>query len=139
MIVCDAGPLIAAAVDADPDHHACVELFTGLRLANRELLVPSVVVAEVAFMIQKYGSPEHEALFVDSLADGDFIVVDATSGDYRRAAELMRQYADFPLGVADAIVLALAESLDIVEVATLDHRHFQNVRVRHAEYLTLLP
>jgi predicted nucleic acid-binding protein len=131
--------LIAAAVATDPDHHECVELFTGLRLANRELLVPSVVVAEAAFMIQKYGSPEHEALFVDSLANGDFVVVDASPEDYRRSAELMRQYADFPLGVADATVLALAERLGVVEVATLDHRHFENVRVRHVEYLTLLP
>jgi predicted nucleic acid-binding protein len=139
MILCDAGPLIAAAVETDLDHHACVELFTGLRLANRELLVPSVVVAEAAFMIQKYGSPEHEALFVDSLANGDFVVIEASPGDYRRAAELMRQYAGFPLGAADATVLALAESLGVIEVATLDRRHFESVRLRHAEYLTLLP
>lgn len=46
MILCDSGPLFAAADLKDADHHACVELFTGLRLARRRLLVPATVVAE---------------------------------------------------------------------------------------------
>lgn len=97
------------------------------------------MVAEAGFLIQKYGSPEDEALFIDALATEDFIAVEALPEDYRRAAELMRQYADFPLGVTDAVVLALAEGRGITEIATLDHRHFTSVRVRHADYLTLLP
>jgi len=44
--------------------------------------------------------------------------------DLRRMAELMRQYEDFPLGVADASVIALAERLELTEVATLDSRTF---------------
>jgi uncharacterized protein len=47
MILCDTGPLVAAALRQDPDHHACVELFTGLRLARGRLLVPPTVTAEV--------------------------------------------------------------------------------------------
>lgn len=47
MIVCDTGPLVAAALSNDDDHHACVELLTGLRLAERQVLVPATVVAEV--------------------------------------------------------------------------------------------
>jgi hypothetical protein len=37
------------------------------------------------------------------------------------------------------LVVALAERLDVVEVATLDHRHFRIVRPRHAKAFTLLP
>jgi hypothetical protein len=36
-------------------------------------------------------------------------------------------------------VIALAERLDIAEVATLDMRHFAVVRPRHVQALTLLP
>jgi hypothetical protein len=32
VILCDTGPLVAAALAGDDDHHACVELFTGLHL-----------------------------------------------------------------------------------------------------------
>lgn len=54
-------------------------------------------------------------------------------------AELMRQYADFPLGVTDASVIAAAERLRATEVATLDQRHFHAVRPAHVTALKLLP
>lgn len=54
-------------------------------------------------------------------------------------AELVEQYADLPLGTTDASVIALAERLNITEVATLDRRHFTVVRPRHVEALILLP
>jgi hypothetical protein len=47
MIVCDTGPLVAAALSDDDDHRACVELLTGLHLANRAVLVPAPVVPQV--------------------------------------------------------------------------------------------
>ena len=62
---------------------------------------------------------------------GDFEPVDLQSQDYRRAAELVQTYADLPLGTTDATVIALAERLDVDEVATLDRRHFTVVRPCH--------
>lgn len=55
MILCDSGPLIAAAIHDDDDHEACTDLFAGLRLAQRRLLVPATVVAEVGYMIESLG------------------------------------------------------------------------------------
>lgn len=52
---------------------------------------------------------------------------------------MVETYRDFPLGTADASVIAIAERLNVTEVATLGQRHFPNVRPRHADYLTLLP
>jgi hypothetical protein len=72
VIVCDTGPLVAAALAKDPDHHRCVEMFTGLHLAGRQLLVPAVVVAEVGYLLAKYAGAHAEAVFLRSLADGDF-------------------------------------------------------------------
>jgi hypothetical protein len=40
-------------------------------------------------------------------------------------ADLVRQYADFPLGTADASVIAVAERLGATHIATIDHRHFR--------------
>ena len=40
-------------------------------------------------------------------------------------AELLHKYAWFPLGIADASVVAAAERLELAEVATLDNRHFR--------------
>jgi uncharacterized protein len=139
VIVCDTGPLVAAALSKDPDHHRCVELFTGLHLAQRELLVPAPVVAETCYLIARYANAHAEAMFLRSLAEGDFTPVDLTRVDYLRMSELVERYADLPLGTTDAAVLALAERLAVSEVATLDLRHFTVVRPRHVEALTLLP
>lgn len=139
MILCDTGPLVAAALVGDDDHHACVELFTGLHLARRRLLVPATVVAEVGYLLAREAGAIVESMFLTALADGDFEPVDLTAEDYRRAAELVTTYADFPLGTTDASVIALAERLGVTEVATLDRRHFAVVRPRHTGAFLLLP
>jgi predicted nucleic acid-binding protein len=139
VIVCDTAPLVAAALYRDPDHHRCVELFTGLRLANRQMVLPAPIVAEVGYLLGTRAGAQVEANFLRALSDGDFVPVELTTADYARMAELVEQYADLPLGTSDASVIVLAERLDIDEVATLDHRHFTVVRPRHVKALTLLP
>ena len=68
--------------------------------------------------------------------------IKATPHDYRRMAELLTTYASLRLQAVDACVVALAERLDLREVATLDRRDFQVVAPRHlpkGQRLTLLP
>jgi uncharacterized protein len=139
VILCDTGPIVAAALVGDDDHHACVELFTGMHLAKRPLLVPGTVVAEVGYLLAREAGARVEALFLTALADGDFQLIDLRAEDYRRSAALVETYADLPLSTTDATVIALAERLGISEVATLDRRHFSVVQPRHVPALTLLP
>lgn len=54
-------------------------------------------------------------------------------------SDLVEMYANLPLGAADASVIAVAERLELAEVATLDRRHFTVVRPRHVNAFTLLP
>jgi uncharacterized protein len=51
----------------------------------------------------------------------------------------VRTYGDLPLGTTDATVIAIAERLHAVEIATLDRRHFTVVRPAHASAFALLP
>lgn len=139
MLICDTGPLVAAALSRDPDHHACVELFTGMHLARRDMVLPAPVVAEVGYLLGSRAGSAAESTFLRSLATGDFRTIELTTGDYARMADLVETYADMPLGTTDAAVVALAERLDVKEVATLDRRHFTVVRTRRETALTLLP
>jgi predicted nucleic acid-binding protein len=139
VIVCDTGPLVAAALYKDANHHQCVELFTGMHLANRAMLVPAPIVAEVGYLLGTRAGARAEAGFLRAIADGDFVPVELTEADYRRVAELVEQYANLPLGTSDASVVAIAERERITEIATLDHRHFTVLRPRHVSAFTLLP
>ncbi len=96
MIVCDTGPLVAAALSNDPDHKACVELFTALHAARRELLLPATVIAEVGYLLAREAGACVESLFLRSLADGDFTPVDLTSAGFARMADLVNTYSGIP-------------------------------------------
>jgi uncharacterized protein len=139
VIVCDTGPLVAAALSNDADHAACVRLFNDMHAAGRHLLVPATVAAEVGYLLAGEAGARVESLFLRSLAEGDIAAVDLTAADYARMAELVDTYGDLPLGTTDASVIAVAERLKLTEVATLDRRHFTVVRPGHTNSLTLLP
>jgi hypothetical protein len=89
VIVCDTGPLVAAALSNDRNHAACVALFNKLHHERRELLVPATVVAEVGYLLAREAGVHLEALFLRSLAEGDFTPVELAAGDFSRMAELV--------------------------------------------------
>ena len=136
MIVCDTGPLVAA-VDADDHHHdECLEL---LETVEGPLIVPVTVAVEVCQLVERVRGAAAEAAFLRSLVGGDLVLEPIGPGDLARAAELVDTYADLPLGMVDASVVAVAERLRITELATLDRRHFSVVRPTHAAAFTLVP
>jgi len=75
------------------------------------------------------------AAFLSDCQSGGFRLV-WQEADIPRIQELMRKYADLPLGFADAAVIALAEG-GSGRVTTTDRRHFTVVRT--IKLLELLP
>ncbi len=136
MIVVDTGPLVALADRDDADHATCVRWFDEVTVP---LLVPSLVVTEVCYLLSQTCGPKVEAAFVRSLIKEPFHLVPLQASDFRRAAELAEQYADMPIGVVGAYVVAIAERLRVTTVATLDRRHFSIVRTRNGAALNLVP
>lgn len=136
MLVVDAGPLVAAAATRDRNHERCVIL---LSQAQPPLIVPALVVTEVAYFLgDRIGLPAEQAL-ARSFREGELLVEPVEPSDWGRIAELLEIYADLPLGIVDASVVAACERLGVETLATLDRRHFSVVRPRHRETLTLLP
>jgi predicted nucleic acid-binding protein len=136
MILVDTGPLVAAANRTDAHHEASV---AALSAARPPRLVPGLVIAEVSYLLARDAGSTVEAEFLRSFTTGFLTLADLTAADLNRSAELVEQYSDLPLGATDACLVALAERLGIVELATLDRRHFNVVRPRHVETLTLIP
>ncbi len=142
MILCDTGPLVAAFNAVDSDHVRCAEFLRG---NWSRLVVPSLAVTEICHLLadpQRRGRPGLAAEFCAAIAEDELRVIEATPYDYRRMAELLATYASLRLQVVDACVIALAERLDVREVASLDRRDFLVVaprRLRKGERLTLLP
>lgn len=132
--IVDTGPLVALLNSNDTHHIRCVDFFASL---TGTPLLPTTVMVEVCWLLEN--EPAVEAEFLDSVAAGTFKLLPITRADLTRMGELVRQYADFPLGAVDASVVALAERFKLREIITLDHRHFRVVRPRHIPAFTLLP
>ncbi|HEV2108284.1 MAG TPA: hypothetical protein VGR16_08480 [Thermomicrobiales bacterium] len=67
-VVVDTGPLVAVAIEDDPDHALCLEV---LIRNDLHLVIPIFVVAEAAYLIGKRLDPTAEAAFSMSMADLD--------------------------------------------------------------------
>jgi predicted nucleic acid-binding protein len=134
VVVADTGPLFAAADQSDPDHGASV---AQLARADLRVVIPAPVATEAAQMVGRRLGPMAEGKFHRALATQE--VEPPSPDDYVRIAELVEQYADFPLGGVDASVIALAERLDTALILTLDRRHFAAVKPAHCDSLELLP
>ncbi|MHB1536788.1 MAG: type II toxin-antitoxin system VapC family toxin [Acidimicrobiales bacterium] len=135
-LVVDAGPLYAY-VDADDAHHtAALEL---LETHAGPLIVPTLVITEVAYLLATRLGTDPEVRFLGDLAGGSFTVEPVAPADWLRIAELVVRYRDLPIGTVDASVVTTAERLGIKEIATVDRRHFTVVRPAHVDAFTLLP
>jgi uncharacterized protein len=134
LAVVDSGPLLAAANKADPDHSPCIE---ALRDPAYRLVIPALCVAEVSYFLGRRSGPETEARFLRALADFD--VRGPAPEEWTRIAQLVAEYADFPLGGTDASVISLAERLGTDLLITLDRRHFGAVRPEHCERFRIIP
>lgn len=136
MLIVDTGPFVAVTDVDDPDHGACDEL---LATAPGPIVTTALVIAEAGFLIDRQVGAHAEAALVADIVEGRIVVESLTAADWQRILELVRTYADMPLGVADASLVALAERHRVDCIATLDHRHFRVVRPAHVPAFTLVP
>jgi uncharacterized protein len=102
-----------------------------------ELVIPTLVVAELSYLIGRRLGPAADARFLRALER--LHVEEPASEDWLRIAELVEQYANFPLGGTDASLVVLAERLETDLVITLDRRHLGAIRPRHCSAFRLLP
>jgi uncharacterized protein len=103
------------------------------------VLVPVLVVTEVAHLLGTRVGAETEVRFLGDLAAGELVPEQVAPADWLRIAELVAAYHDLPLGTVDASVVAVCERLGARRIATLDPRHFSIVRPAHIAALDLVP
>jgi uncharacterized protein len=119
VIVLDTSGLFAALAIDDQHHSAAAAVLDDDR---GPFVIPAGILAEVGYMIEtKLGAPVLDA-FLDDLIAGAFSF-DCGEADLGRIRELVSRYADMPLGLADASVIACAERT-MGRILTFDRRDF---------------
>lgn len=135
-VVADTGALYALVDTSDAWHSRVI---TWWRSNSSAIVVPITVLPEICYLLQTRIGPAAELAFVQAVAEEEFTMESVEPEDLVRAASLIHEYADLPLGLVDASIVAVAERLDTRDILTTDRRHFSVVRPRHARSFTLLP
>lgn len=135
-LVLDTGVIYAALDTNDLDHQACADLVTATK---EQLVVPATVLVEVDYWLRKAGALRVWMDLCQDIYDGAYSIWPIDRDVLLRAAEVQVEYADQPIGLVDASVLAVCEVLGEDKVATLDARHFTVLRASDGRALTLLP
>lgn len=111
----DAGPLVALFDQRDPYHQTALEF-----LQNFEGEFVSTVAAITATAYLLDFSTAAQTDFIRWIAAGAVELIHLDADDLERIAELIAQYADWPMDFTDATLVAICERLDIRQIATLD-------------------
>ncbi len=104
---------------------------------ERGLILPAPVIPEVDHLLgHRLGAAARHA-FYEGITEGHYLVADLPRQAYPRVAAINQQFQDLDLGFVDAAIVALAESLKVLRIATTDRRHFVPLAARFS--LHLLP
>jgi predicted nucleic acid-binding protein len=130
----DAGPLVAL-IDADePDHERCRETLDQIRLP---LVTTWPAFTEAMYLLGRTGWHGQKALWQLVLRE-DLIVATPSATANARAARLMETYADRPMNLADATLVALAEERETTRIFTLDAA-FHTYRIKGRRRFEVVP
>ncbi len=135
-IIIDAGALYAQA-DADEPSHAAVAGI--LRRERAELVTSELAVAEADYLILDRLGVDVELAFLEDLWAGTFAVECLAREELRQAHELVGQYRDLRVGVADASLVVLADRYRTTRILSLNERHFRAITPLAGGAFTILP
>lgn len=121
MILLDTSGLLAA-LDSSQNQH--VKAAAALRQASAPRLLSPFVLAELDYLLATRVGADAQHALLDEVARGAYRLEPFTSEDVASAATILSRYRDLDIGLADASIVVLAERHGVLDVLTLDHRHF---------------
>jgi uncharacterized protein len=135
LILCDTSPLIALIDRADRNHLRCKNV---LPILSKPLITTWPCLSEAMYNLGKYGGwPAQKALW-NLLQARVLILHNSTEKEQTRMQQLMAQYHDRPMDLADASLVVCAEMLNQKRIFTLDS-DFYIYRFLNSEAFEVLP
>jgi len=135
MILTDTGPLVAL-LDADDRHHQrCFA--ASKRLPPEPLLTTWPCFTEAIYLLGTVGGYTYQANLWRLYTGGRLRLHASSPGEIERMRNLMETYQDTPMDLADASLVAVAESLNLQQIFSLDS-HFYIYRLLNGSILQVV-
>lgn len=114
----DTGPLVALLDKDDNLHTSCVE--AAKRLPKEPMLTTWPCLTEAMYLLGTTGGYRYQAKLWAVRSSGALTLHEATAEEIARMSVLMEKYKDTPMDLADASLVAAAESLGLKRIFTID-------------------
>lgn len=118
MILTDTGPLVALLDTDDPNHQVCLTI--AQRLPAQPLLTTWPCFTEAMYLLGAVGGYHYQQELWRLWSDGKLLLHNLTNAEQARMITLMAKYYDTPMDLADASLVAVAESQQFIDVFSLD-------------------
>ena len=118
MTLTDAVALVALLDVRDSYHFDALNALD--RLSNEVMLTTMACLTEAMYLLFNQGGYAYQAELWNLRANGQLALHICTQNELDRMAVLMEQYNDTPMSLADASLIATAESLELRSVFTFD-------------------
>jgi uncharacterized protein len=105
-LICDTSGVVALYDADDAQHLACAAV---VEWEPGALLLPVILLAEIDYLLRLRLGSDAALEFIEAVERGDFTLVPLTAPDVARCRELVAQYRDLEIGLADATIVAAAE------------------------------
>ena len=135
MALIDTGPLVALIDPQDARHRAATR---ALRDEPGRVVTTWAVITEALYLLGRGRDPWYgQQPLVERIGLGGIVVDDFTVDLGARSLALMKTYADVPMSLADASLVALAEQRRDLRIVTFDS-DFRVYRTSDGQPLVLL-
>ena len=108
MTLTDTGPIVALLDTDDPNHEIC--LAAAEILPRGPMLTTWPCFTEAMYLLGEAGGYRYQATFWGLYSEGKLLLHELTSAEMNLMASLMEKYRDAPMDLADASLVAVAES-----------------------------
>ena len=135
MTLVDAGPLVALIDSDETDHELCVSALGSLQLP---LVTTWAAFTEAMYLLGRAGAWTGQKALWKLISNGDLEIAEQPAEALPRIAKLMERYADRPMDLADATLVALAEERNTKRIFTLD-ADFSIYRLHGRGHFELIP
>jgi len=125
VTLCDTGPLVALVDDTDDEHARCVAALETLPPGGLVTTWPCLT--EAMYLLGRDGGWRFQKALWSYFESGVVRLHPPAAGELERTRTLMAQYSDTPMDLADASIVAAAETLSQRRVFTVDS-HFYAYR-----------
>ena len=136
MILADTGPIVAILDIGDTHHRECLAIMKGI--SAEPLITTWVCFTEAMYLLGSAGAHRYQTALWDFYFKKHLILHDLSTDEVNRMAELMAKYYDTPMDLGDASLVAVAESLSLRRIFTLDS-DFRVYRLADRSALEIIP